>query len=118
MLPVYAYQDNDLERQYLESIKTAMKNGATINRFIIGNKEKFNNLESNELYNYTINNNNAVSSELVLENFEGVYVAMHTNFIRLDLRNTKNKICFNFAQKFESRNRISGKMLFCDCCLL
>ncbi len=56
MLPNYAYQDNDLERAYLESIKTAMKNGAEVSMFIIGNKEKFNNLESNELYNYTINN--------------------------------------------------------------
>ena len=56
MLPNYAYQDNDLEREYLESIKTAMINGASVNRYIIGNKEKFNNLESNELYNDTINN--------------------------------------------------------------
>lgn len=31
--------------------------------------------------------------ELILENFEGVSVAMHTNYIRLDLRETKNKIC-------------------------
>lgn len=31
--------------------------------------------------------------ELVLENFEGVYIAMHTNFVRLDLRESKNKIC-------------------------
>lgn len=31
--------------------------------------------------------------ELILENFEGVNVAMHTPYIRLDLRNTKNKIC-------------------------
>lgn len=31
--------------------------------------------------------------ELILENFEGVYVAMHTTFIRLDLRGSKNKIC-------------------------
>ncbi|MBQ7141372.1 MAG: GNAT family N-acetyltransferase [Bacilli bacterium] len=56
MLPNYAYQDNDLEREYLESIKTAMRNGAVVNMFIVGNKEKFNNLESNELYNYTLNN--------------------------------------------------------------
>ena len=31
--------------------------------------------------------------ELILENFEGIYVAMHTTYIRLDLRSTKNKIC-------------------------
>ena len=31
--------------------------------------------------------------ELILENFEGVYIAMHTNFVRLDLRESKNKIC-------------------------
>lgn len=31
--------------------------------------------------------------ELVLENFEGIYVAMHTTYIRLDLRTTKNRIC-------------------------
>ena len=30
--------------------------------------------------------------ELILENFEGVNVAMHTPYIKLDLRNTKNKI--------------------------
>jgi len=56
MLPSYAYQDNDLEKEYLESIKIAMKNGAEVNLFIIGNKEKFNSLESNELFNYTVNN--------------------------------------------------------------
>ncbi len=31
--------------------------------------------------------------ELILENFEGVYIAMHTNFVRLDLRESKHKIC-------------------------
>lgn len=31
--------------------------------------------------------------ELVLENFEGVLVAMHTNYIKLDLRSSKNNIC-------------------------
>ena len=31
--------------------------------------------------------------ELVLENFEGIYVAMHTTYIHLDLRTTKNRIC-------------------------
>ena len=31
--------------------------------------------------------------ELVLENFEGIYVAMHTTYIRLDLRTSKNRIC-------------------------
>ena len=33
-----------------------MINGASINRYIIGNKEKFSNLETNKLYNDTINN--------------------------------------------------------------
>lgn len=56
MLPDYAYQDNNLEKEYIESIKTAMKNGAEVSMFIIGNKEKINNLASNKLFNYTINN--------------------------------------------------------------
>ena len=33
-----------------------MKNGAEVSMFIIGSKEKFNILSSNELFNYTINN--------------------------------------------------------------
>lgn len=54
MLPEYAYLDNDEERNYIESRITAMKNGAEVNLFIVGDKNKLNKLESNELFNYTI----------------------------------------------------------------
>ena len=55
MLPEYAYLDNKDEKEYIESRITAMKNGAKVNLFIVGKKEQFNELESNSLFNYTIN---------------------------------------------------------------
>ena len=54
MLPEYAYLDNNLEKAYIESRINAMKNGAKVLLFIIGNKEKFNKYIDNELYNYAI----------------------------------------------------------------
>ncbi len=55
MLPDYAYLDTDWERAYIESRIIAMKNGANVRLFIVGSKEKINNLTNNKLYNYTIN---------------------------------------------------------------
>lgn len=55
MLPPYAYLDNELEKAYIESRITAMKNNAKVSLFIIGNKEKLNNLKNNKLFEYTIN---------------------------------------------------------------
>ena len=55
MLPEYAYLDNELEREYIESRITAMKNMAKVNLFIIGSKEKLNRLKNNKLFEYTIN---------------------------------------------------------------
>lgn len=55
MLPEYAYLDNELEKDYIESRIIAMKNMANVKLFIIGSKEKLNNLKNNELFEYTIN---------------------------------------------------------------
>lgn len=54
MLPEYAYLDNELEREYIESRITAMKNMAKVNLFIIGNKERLSKLENNKLFEKTI----------------------------------------------------------------
>ena len=53
MLPEYAYLDNDEEKKYIESRIKAMKNEAEVRLFIVGNKNKLKELESNELFNYT-----------------------------------------------------------------
>ena len=55
MLPEYSYQDNKEEKEYIESRITAMKNGANVSLFIIGNKEKLSGLSSNKLFDYAIN---------------------------------------------------------------
>lgn len=55
MLPEYSYLDNEIEREYLESRITAMKNGAKVSLFLIGNEEKLNRLKNNKLFEYTIN---------------------------------------------------------------
>ena len=55
MLPDYAYLDNDEERRYIESRITAMKNNADVSLFIVGTKERIDDLSSNELFNYTLN---------------------------------------------------------------
>lgn len=55
MLPEYAYINTDYELKYVESRITAMKNGANIFLFLVGDEKRINNLRSNELYNYTIN---------------------------------------------------------------
>ncbi len=54
MLPEYAYLNNELEKEYIESRITAMKNMAKVNLFIIGNKEKLKRLENNKLFQNTI----------------------------------------------------------------
>ena len=54
ILPDYAYLDNENERRYIESRITAMKNNADISLFILGSKDKFKDLESNELFKYTL----------------------------------------------------------------
>ena len=54
MLPEHAYFDNDEEKKYIESRIKAMKNEAEVRLFIVGNKNKLKELESNELFNYTI----------------------------------------------------------------
>ena len=53
MLPEYAYLDNLEERNYIESRINAMKNGADVSLFIVGDKNKIEGLKSNELFNYT-----------------------------------------------------------------
>lgn len=54
MIPEYSYKDNKEEKEYIESRITAMKNGADVSLFIIGNKAKITKLSSNELFNYAI----------------------------------------------------------------
>lgn len=54
MIPEYAYLDNEDEKEYIESRITAMKNGVDVSLFIVGNKNKLKELESNELFNYTL----------------------------------------------------------------
>ncbi len=54
MLPDYAYLDNVLEKEYIESRITAMKNMAEVHLFIVGNKKKLNALQKNRLFEYTI----------------------------------------------------------------
>lgn len=55
MLPAYAYLDNKLEKEYIESRITAMKNRAEVNLFIVGNRERINGLKNNKLFEHTIN---------------------------------------------------------------
>lgn len=55
MLPEYAYLNNELEKEYIQSRITAMKNGAELRLFIIGDEQKLNRLKKNELYEYTVN---------------------------------------------------------------
>ena len=55
MLPEYAYIDNEFEKEYIESRITAMRNMAKVNLFMIGNKERLNNLKNNKLFEYAIN---------------------------------------------------------------
>lgn len=57
MLPEYSYVDNYEERKYLESRNIAISNGALINLFIIGSKEKFDNLSKNVLFKNTLESN-------------------------------------------------------------
>ena len=54
MIPNYAYLDNEEEKEYIESRITAMKNGAEVNLFIVGDKDKLKELEMNELFKYTL----------------------------------------------------------------
>lgn len=55
MVPEYAYLDNEEERAYLESRITAMRNGAQVNLYIVGDATKLNELRTNELFKKTIN---------------------------------------------------------------
>jgi len=55
MLPEYAYFNNELEKEYINSRITAMKNMVKVNLFIIGNKEKIDRLKNNKLFEHTIN---------------------------------------------------------------
>ena len=54
MLPSYAYLNNDLENKYIQSRINAMNNGANVNLFIVGNKEKLNSLKDNKLFKKAI----------------------------------------------------------------
>lgn len=54
MLPSYAYLNNDLENKYIQSRINAMNNGANVNLFIVGNKEKLNSLKGNKLFKKAI----------------------------------------------------------------
>ena len=55
MLPEYAYLDNEKEKEYIESRITAMKNGAKVSLFIIGDKNRLAELSNNNMFSYTIN---------------------------------------------------------------
>ena len=54
MLPSIAYKDNELEKAYIESRITAMKNGADVTLFIVGSKERLDSFKDNELFKYTL----------------------------------------------------------------
>lgn len=54
MIPDYAYLDNEDEKEYIESRITAMKNGSEVNLFIIGDNDRLKELETNELFKYTL----------------------------------------------------------------
>ena len=55
MLPSYAYLDNENEKEYLESRVTAMKNGSKFLLFIVGSKNRIEELKTNDLFGYTLN---------------------------------------------------------------
>lgn len=55
MLPSYAYLDNENEKEYLESRITAMKNGSKFLLFIVGSKNRIEELKTNDLFSYTLN---------------------------------------------------------------
>ena len=93
MLPKYAYLDNEEEREYIESRIKAMKNGAKVFLFLVGNKEKIKELELNNLFNYTIDScynyssiylidDEEIKKECPLEYFQlaqGLYLGIHPN---------------------------------------
>lgn len=70
MLPEYAYLDNKDERDYIESRITAMKNGAEVNLFIVGDKNRLKELESNKLFNYAIKSCYNNSNIYIIDNSE------------------------------------------------
>lgn len=70
MLPEYAYLENEKEKNYIESRITAMKNGAEVKLFIVGDKNKLKALELNELFNYTLNSCYNNSKIYVIDNNE------------------------------------------------
>jgi len=70
MLPEYAYLDNKDERDYIESRITAMKNGAEVNLFIVGDKNRLKELESNKLFNYAIKSRYNNSNIYIIDNSE------------------------------------------------
>ena len=57
MLPEYSYLDNQDEIEYLKSRNTAIKNGANVNLYIVGNKDKFISMNNNSLFSQTLAQN-------------------------------------------------------------
>lgn len=67
MLPEYAYLDNELEKEYIESRINAMKNCVEYNLFIIGEKDKLESLKTNKLFNYTLDSCYSKSTIYIIE---------------------------------------------------
>ena len=57
MLPEYSYLENQNEIEYLKSRNTAIRNGANVNLFIVGNKDKFITMNNNTLFRQTLTQN-------------------------------------------------------------
>ena len=70
MLPEYAYLENKLEKEYIESRVMAMRNRANVNLFMIGSEEKLNDLKNNELFKYTIHSGGENSKIYIIKEEE------------------------------------------------
>lgn len=70
MLPVYAYLNNEAEKEYIESRITAMKNGAEIHLFMIGSKKRLAELKKNSLFQYAIHTYSNNSKIYIIEEEE------------------------------------------------
>lgn len=70
MLPVYAYLNNEAEKEYIESRITAMKNGAEIHLFMIGSKKRLAGLKKNSLFQYAIHTYSNNSKIYIIEEEE------------------------------------------------
>ena len=89
MLPSYAYLDNENEKEYLESRVTAMKNGSKFLLFIVGSKNRIEELKTNDpTY---LNNARSISIlKNCLNKVEDVEISLKNNLpidmIELDIK--------------------------------